>query len=351
MLPVACALAQALSVVPGGGPDPGPVAIAAGSVVGLTSGLLLVYRRRMPLPVLGAAAAGYLVQVLLVGAALPVVVVVAAYTTSRWALVDDEGRPRRSAMAVLTAAAGAVVAGQALVGAELWAQYTVLLLAAVLAGVLAAQRAVRDAAARRELVRAERSRLSRDLHDVVGHGLSAITVQAGAARLAVGAGDDPAAVQALTEIEDAGRAVLREVRWLVTLLRDDSDRPRLAEVSDLVAGARRCGVGVRLEIRGDLEVVDGDVGEAAYRLVQEALTNVVRYAPDADVDVTVVVDQDLRLEVIDDGAAPAAPRVGAGIRGMQERATALGGAADVGPRTDAPGWAVSCRLPLRTASR
>jgi signal transduction histidine kinase len=351
MLPVACALAQALSVVPGGGTEPGPVVVAVGSVVGLTSGLLLVYRRRMPLPVLGAAAAGYLVQVLLVGAALPVVVVVAAYAASRWALVADEGRPRRSAVAVLTAATVAVVAGQALVGAELGAQYAVLLLAAVLAGVLAAQRSVRDAAARRELVRAERSRLSRDLHDVVGHGLSAITVQAGAARLAVGAGDDPAAVQALTEIEDAGRAVLREVRWLVTLLRDDSERPRLSEVPDLVAGARRCGIAVRLVTSGDLVGVDADVGEATYRLVQEALTNVVRYAPDADVDVTIVVADDLRLEVVDDGAAPAAPGVGTGIRGMQERATALGGAADAGPRPDGPGWAVSCRLPLRTASR
>jgi signal transduction histidine kinase len=227
----------------------------------------------------------------------------------------------------------------------------VLLLAAVLAGVLTAQRAARDAEARRELVQAERLRLARDLHDVVGHGLPAITVQAGAARLSVGAGDDRAASQALTEIEAAGRSVLREVRWLVTLLRDDAERPRLGEVADLVVDARRCGFGVELDVSGDLEGVDGDVGEAAYRLVQEAFTNVVRHAPEASVVVTVVVAADLRVDVVADGAVSTAASVGNGIRGMQERATALGGAVDAGPRRDAPGWSVSCRLPLRSAAR
>jgi signal transduction histidine kinase len=351
MLPLACALAQALSVVPGGGTEPGAAVSAAASVVGLVTGLLLVRRRRMPLIVLGIAATGYLFQVLLAGAVLPVVVVVAAYGVSRHVLLGDAGRLHRPAGLVLAAACVAVVVGPLLADAELSAQYAVLLLVAVLAGVLAAQRAVRDIETRRALVHAERVRLARDLHDVVGHGMSAITVQAGAARLSVGAGDDRAASEALNGIEAAGRAVLREVRWLVTLLRNDAERPRLAEVTDLVSDARRCGIGVQLDVSGELEGVDGDVGEAAYRLVQEALTNVVRHAPEASVVVTVVVSDDLRLDVVDDGAVSIAASTGNGIRGMQERVTALGGSVDAGPRRDAPGWSVSCRLPRQGVGR
>jgi signal transduction histidine kinase len=351
MLPLACALAQALSIVPGGGTDPGAAASATASVVGLVGGLLLVRRRSMPLTVLSLVVAAYLLQLFLAGAVLPIVVVVAAYGASRRALLDADGRPRRPAVLALAVAVGVVVVGPVLADAVLSAQYAVLLLGAVLAGVLTAQRAVRDAETRRQLVQAERLRTARDLHDVVGHGLSAITVQAGAARLSVGAGDDRAASQALTEIEDAGRAVLREVRWLVTLLRDDVERPRLAGVVDLVAHARRCGLAVQLSVSGDLEDVDDDVGEAAFRLVQEALTNIVRHAPEASVVVTVVVADDLRLDVDDDGAVSTAPSIGNGIRGMQERVTALGGDIDAGPRRDAPGWSVSCRLPRRGVGR
>lgn len=161
------------------------------------------------------------------------------------------------------------------------------------------------------------------------------------------AGDGATAIGALTEIERAGRDVLREVRWLVTLLRDDDGSPGLAEVPELVAGARRSGLEVRLDVHGDLDAVDRDVGEAAYRLVQEALTNVLRHAPGATAAVAVVVTDELRVEVVDDGAAPpSGAAAGNGLRGMRERAAAVGGAVDAGPIGSADGWSVAGRLPL-----
>jgi signal transduction histidine kinase len=352
LVPVACALVQALSVTPGAGSDPSAASSAAASVAGLASGLLLLRRRSAAVLVLGGATAGYLVQAALVGPVLPVVVVVAAYGLSRWALLRPDGGPRRDALLVLAVAAVVVVVAPVAAGGDLAAQYAVLLLVATLAGLLPAQRAVRDATARQELVQAERLRLSRDLHDVVGHGLSAITVQAGAARLALAAGDDPAAVRALTEIERAGRDVLREVRWLVTLLRDDGDSPTLAEVPELVAAARRSGLEVRLDVHGDLDRVDRGVGEVGYRLVQEALTNVVRHAPGAAAAVTVDAAVELCIEVSDDGAAaPVDASEGNGLRGMRERVAALGGTVEAGPPVTGTGWRVLGRLPLREVAR
>jgi signal transduction histidine kinase len=350
LVPVSCALAQALSVVPGTGPDPAPAASAVASLVGLASGLLLVRRSSAPLLVLGGTVAGYLVQALLAGAVLPVAVGVAAFGLSRRALLGSDGSPRRDAALLLAAAAVVVVVAPVVTGSGLVLQYAVVLLLVVLAGLLVAQRDLRDAHARRELVQAERLRLSRDLHDAVGHGLSAITVQAGAARMAVTAGDDPAAVRALAEIEQAGRDVLREVRWLVTLLRDDGERPRLAEVPQLVDGARRSGLDVRLDVQGALDAVDHDAGEAVYRLVQEALTNVLRHAPGATTSLTVAVTDEVRVEVDDDGGGGPAD-AGNGISGMRERVSALGGTVEVGPRADGTGWSVACRLPLRAVAR
>jgi signal transduction histidine kinase len=354
LVPVACALVQALSITPGGGFDPSPASSLAASLAGLASGLLLLRRSSAAVLVLAGATAGYLVQAALTGAVLPVVLVVATFGLSRRALLRRDGGPRRDALSALAAAAVVVVVSPVAAGAELAVQYAVLLLVAALSGLLLAQRAVRDATERQQLVQAERLRLSRDLHDVVGHGLSAITVQAGAARLAVTAGEDRAAVRALAEIERAGRDVLREVRWLVTLLReDDGERPRLAEVPELVAGARRSGLDVRLDVHGDLGGVGRDVGEAGYRLVQEALTNVLRHAPGAAAAVVVEVAAELRIEVSDEGSAAAVDAAESnGLRGMRERVTALGGTVEAGPRRAAGvGWSVCARLPLRAVAR
>jgi len=126
-------------------------------------------------------------------------------------------------------------------------------------------------AARR--VTEERLRIARDLHDVVGHGMGAITVQAGTGRMALAAGADDEVRRALLSIEQAGRGVLREVRWLVGVLRDRPDEVNLGDLPALADAARSAGFDVRMTVDGDLGSVPQPTGEAAYRIVQEALTN------------------------------------------------------------------------------
>jgi signal transduction histidine kinase len=225
-----------------------------------------------------------------------------------------------------------------------------VLLAAAFVGQFRAMRAIRETARRREMIAAERLRLARDLHDVVGHGMGAITVQAGAARLAVAAGDATAATRSLVSIETAGRGVLREVRWLVGLLREDGERRGLGDIPDLVSAARRSGLDVDLEIVGDLAASGTATGEAGYRIVQEALTNVLRHSGNNAARVSVDVDRQVAIAVQNRLAAPAPAAVdGNGLRGIRERAAAVGGHVLLGP--DAHGWAVRAELPLAVRPR
>jgi signal transduction histidine kinase len=195
---------------------------------------------------------------------------------------------------------------------------------------------------------AERLRIARDLHDVVGHGLGAITVQAGAARMAVVAGALDDATRSLLDIEAAGRGVLQEVRWLVSLLREDEEHPELVDVPTLVGDARRSGLDVALDVHGDLDGVPANVGEAAYRIVQEALTNVLRHAERKEAVVSIKITDTLDLQVLDRSPAvgpPSEVQEGNGLRGMRERAAAAGGVLSTG-RTPAGGWSVHAELPL-----
>jgi signal transduction histidine kinase len=196
------------------------------------------------------------------------------------------------------------------------------------------------------MLSAERLRIARDLHDTVGHGMGAITVQAGAGRMAVAAGAAEDATRALQAIEDTGRAVLRDVRWMVGLLREEQERPRLADVPGLVAAARRSGLRVTLEEHGQLERASDGVGEVAYRIVQEAITNVLRHSGATAVRVRVAVGTDVEVEVHDEGAAAAAAGGdGNGLRGMRERAAAMGGQVKAGPDPGG-GWSVRATLPV-----
>jgi signal transduction histidine kinase len=202
-----------------------------------------------------------------------------------------------------------------------------------------------------ELVAAERLRIARDLHDVVGHGLGAITVQAGAARMAIAKGATDDATQAMLAVEAAGRGVLREVRWLVGLLREDTEHPALRDVPTLVGNARRCGMAVSLSVTGNLDAAPSPQGEAAYRVIQEALTNTLRHADGREAHVDIELGSELSVRVSDNGAGAsdhaeaAEASVGNGIRGIHERVQALGGTARTG-RVAGLGWVVQARLPL-----
>jgi signal transduction histidine kinase len=203
--------------------------------------------------------------------------------------------------------------------------------------------------------RGERARIARELHDVVAHHISIIAVQAETARLTT-PGMPAAGAQRLSEIGDTARAGLTEMRRLLGVLREDAQvvlpdrhpQPGLAQLPRLIDEARESsGAGYRLIISGSPVTVDPGVGLAAFRIVQEALTNALRYAPRAAVDVEVHYgDGELRLRIRDNGPGleRTAPAGGHGLAGMRERAAAMGGELRAGAVT-VGGFLVEARLP------
>ena len=189
----------------------------------------------------------------------------------------------------------------------------------------------------------ERLRIARELHDALGHHLSLINVQASAALHR----PDPARTeQALTAIKQTSKETLRELRTTLNALRQDGPPPPgLAGLGDLVTTAGRSGLEIRVDL-AETRPLPPEVDLAAYRIVQEALTNVTRHAGATTAVVRVRPDHDdVLVEVEDDGAgAPGVP--GNGITGMRERAQALGGSLTAGPSPDG-GFRVHARLPLR----
>ena len=206
------------------------------------------------------------------------------------------------------------------------------------------------------IVAEERARIARELHDVVAHRVSLMTVQAGAAKT-VAADDPEAAVRAMGAVEVAGRQALDELRHLLEVLRpaaaDDGTRPqpRLADLDRLVEQMRRAGLEVELTLDGPLTGLPAPVELSAYRIVQESLTNVVKHAG-AGARTAVRVGNDgrcLSVEVNDDGqGSTVLPGSGHGLVGMRERTQLLGGSLDVGPvPTAGSGCAHCCRSPQR----
>ncbi|MFE0592881.1 sensor histidine kinase [Micromonospora echinospora] len=192
----------------------------------------------------------------------------------------------------------------------------------------------------------ERLRIARDVHDVVGHSLSLITMQAAVANH-LGSGREAA----LRTIEEASRSALDDVRTVLGGLREQDTGGPPGPVDDLdrlVEETRAAGVAVTVD-RADLSRVPAGVRTSAYRIVQEALTNVRRHARATRCRVTVAATDDgLSLAVVDDGTAPRRTgRPGHGLLGMRERATLHGGSLSAGPEPDG-GFAVRATLPFRT---
>jgi signal transduction histidine kinase len=200
----------------------------------------------------------------------------------------------------------------------------------------------REQEARRQVAE-DRLRIARDLHDSVAHAMATINVQAGAAAHVVERRPE-AAKEAFAAIRRASGEVLDELAAMLTLLRDDGETaeraptPGIDEISQLVTGARDAGVPVALVLDGPTDLVPRPVGIAAYRIVQESLTNVIRHAgaQSAGVLVRAGDDRGLVVEVCDDGFGPrgsvgAGNGAGTGIRGMRERAESTGGRLDAGP--------------------
>ena len=209
----------------------------------------------------------------------------------------------------------------------------------------------------RRMVAEERTRIARELHDVVAHRVSLMTVQAGAAKT-VAATDPPAARRAMEAVEQAGRQALDELRHLLDVLRPESDenglgpQPGLSDLPRLVGQFRDAGLDVGLVNDGVPTDLPDRVDLFTYRIVQEALTNILKHAgAGAHAEVRVGVDQgEIVVEILDDGQGPTIlPGSGHGIVGMRERAMLLGGTLQAGPR-QIGGFQVVARLPIRGES-
>jgi signal transduction histidine kinase len=333
----------------------------------------LYWRRAHPVPVFAVVAASSAVQALLVDVPLwsQVAFPVAVYSVARYA------RTAAGIAALLVGLAGAGVASYVWLSAyddpvstAAWVSYlltisTIVVTAWALGTLSRTRRAYVDALVERghrleleagqraELAAAdERARIAREMHDVVAHGLSVIVVQADGARYAA-AHDPQAATAALETISETGRDALTEMRRMLGLLRSGAQtgttpQPRLADIATLVEEARAAGATVEAALpEGDPDVPDG-VALTAYRVAQEALSNVRKHAgPSARTMVSLDVRDVVEVLVEDDGRGAATPDPddgGLGLLGMRERVAAHGGVVEAGPRPGG-GYRVRARIP------
>lgn len=200
---------------------------------------------------------------------------------------------------------------------------------------------------------AERVRIARDLHDVVAHHVSVMGVQAGAARRVL-ARDPDTASDALRAVEETARVAIGELRGLLGVLRADEQarpepaseaHPGLAQFPELLTTARSAGLEVDYGVYGEQRPVPDAVALSAYRVAQEALTNVVKHAGARKVDVRVrYLADSLEVEITDDGHAGQPSGAGFGLLGMRERVAVHGGELEAGPRRD--GYRVRAALPI-----
>ncbi len=221
------------------------------------------------------------------------------------------------------------------------------------AGDARVRQAAIDAEARiRDGLVEERLRIARDLHDVLAHTLSVISVQSGVAIDSFADRPD-AALEALRVVRSLAKEALPEIRVTLTALRGTDDpqqgiapQPRLREVADLADEARRAGLTVSLALPNDVSQLGRFSEVTAYRIVQESVTNVIRHASARRVDISVAVEGGvMTIDVTDDGAGDDQGDPGLGIRGMRERAELVGGM--LSTDRDAPsGFHVHAELPV-----
>jgi signal transduction histidine kinase len=375
---VAAALATALLVpvvsvplvrdVPGG-------MLAVGYALVLLHTLPLAARRRFPGTVLalsvasGLAFAAFFLPPFFLGPAILVAVYSVAAYGDRWVAL--------AGLAVAEAGLAVVQLTPGRTGANTWVGNMGFLAAAWLLGHFVGvrrlyvlqleERTAELEQAREELARRavteERLRLARELHDVVAHAMSVIAVQSGVGAHVANTQPKEAA-KALTAIEATSRAALEELRRLLGVLRqadgpqgDLAPVPGLADLEGLLAELAKAGLAVKLRVNGTRPPLPAGVDLSAYRIVQEALTNVVKHAGSARAQVVIGYgEQDVKVEVTDDGrgavtsVSDGRAGTGHGLIGMRERVAAFGGDLEIGPGPDG-GFRVAARLPLAVDRR
>jgi signal transduction histidine kinase len=373
-------------------PHPGVGALALVAVACVA----LAWRRQWPVAVLGISTAAVCIYSLLgyVNGAAMLAPAIAVYGM---ATAVEAWRAAGLALAALTVLLASTAAANPfghITGGGFWL-IPGLIIAALLAGIAVANRrayvaSIRDRAqedARRQVVE-ERLRIARELHDVVAHTMATINVQAGSAAHVLATRPEVAA-EALQSIKAASKDGLRELRAILNVLRqaDDADptqpAPGLAQLDTLVAGARRAGLETTLSVSGTAVPLPAAADLAAYRIIQESLTNTIRHAGPATATVSVSYTRDdVRISVTDTGLGqpvlargddppeppdrrsaprPARPAdraatppptasAGHGLAGMRERAAAVGGSVETGPAPGG-GFRVTARLPLPAPPR
>jgi signal transduction histidine kinase len=335
----------------------------AGYLLMVASGMVLIWRRRFPVAVLGVALATALAAGALGAGSWLALIVAFVYA--------DVARKRAAAVASLVIGYLVTIWPPWLIGqpghtsvvvAVAVAGWLVVLLA--LAELIRAggQRAAAAARSRddefRRRASEERVQIARDLHDVLAHNISVINVQANTA-LHLMDRQPERAREALTSIHEVSKQALAELRTVLGVLRANGDAaprapsPGLTQLRDLVSAVGTAGLNARLAVRGEPRELPGDVDLAGYRIVQEALTNTARHSASRSADVLVSYQPDGVLVQVDD-AGPAQRRLpgserglagtGNGITGMTERAQAIGGTVSAGARPDG-GYRVVAWLP------
>jgi signal transduction histidine kinase len=330
---------------------------------GLLMTLPLAWRRRAPLPVAAVVMGALVFESLAVGSAPTQDAPLVGWLLAIYSVAAHCGRT-----AALLGGAMSLGAGLVWIGIDDFFFPVVVFGGAWLAGRMVRQREVhaqvveeRSAALDRERVanaRAaaaeERARIARELHDVLSHSVSVMVVQAGAERMALGS-DRAATGETLEAIERTGRQALIEMRRLLGMLRVGGEppahtpQPTLRELDELVAQVREAGLPVELQVEGEPAALPPGVAVSAYRIVQEALTNVLKHAGPAGARVVVrYTGRELELEIVDDGrGSTRAGEAGHGLVGMRERVALYGGDFDAGTRNGG-GFVVRARLPLTT---
>ncbi len=343
----------------------------------------IALRRRFPLTILAVTLAGVLGLILVQGTVG--MATIGPFTAAYTAVTLGSARNSRRAIALVILALtltvildpvdlsreGAIITGAAFAGVILLATSTRARRERAEADVRAAEQRVTLERERADTERErasltatqERLRITRELHDVIGHAMSVMVVQAGAAGRLLDTADPSRARTAVAEIENTGRRAMAEMRNLLGVLRDGGTEgetegegsprapsPTLDDVGPLVARVRHAGLPTTMAVHGaPLEVTPG-VGLAAYRIVQEALTNCLKHsgATRASVDVT-YRPSEVEILVTDDGTGLAhgtvEPAAGHGLAGMRERVAAYGGDLTIGDRPEG-GFRVRATFPL-----
>ena len=340
--------------------------LVAGCAVSLGLGVLIALRRRLPLVLLAATAFPSAIRALLPaggdGVVWGIVALLAIYTVA----AEREGWELRAGIALTVALVVSIMAYDGgswnlsgvlffgLLGGAPWVFGRAIRRRREREHLLEERSSVLERGReedRRRAVEEERTRIARELHDVVGHALGVIVLQAAGGRRVLAA--EPAeAERALVTIERTGRGALEEMRRLVDMLRASDEQlgllpqPGLAQLEALVAQVRDAGLPVEVVVHGDPRPLPAGLDLSAYRIAQEGLTNVLKHAGRAHATVTVSYsDGEIDVEVADDGKGPrGSDGTGHGLTGIRERVSMFGGEVVAGPRREG-GYVVHARLP------